>query len=58
MARCMSGDLVLRIFGQRVRGLDEGVHAADVQEGVAQRARHLVVDFHDHVAGALRRGER
>ena len=43
------GNLVLRIFGQRVRGFNESVHAADVQKRVAQRARHPVVDLHDHV---------
>jgi len=41
-----------RVFHQRVRGFDERIHAAHVQIGVAQRARHLVVDFHDQVAGA------
>src|ERR1019366_7093618 len=47
-----------RIFAQRVRGLDERVHPAHMEEGVAQRARALVVDLHDHVARALRRRQR
>ena len=34
------------------------VDFADVQERIAERARHLVVHFGDHVPGAARRGQR
>ena len=44
------GHGVRRVLHQRVRGLDQGVGAADVQEGIAAGARHAVVDFHHHAA--------
>src|ERR1035437_307263 len=53
-----AGHLVVGVFHQRVRGFDERIHAAHVQKGVPQRTRHLVVDFHDQVAGALRHRNR
>ena len=44
-------------FQQRAGGLDDGRDFADVQEGIAQGAGHLVVDFGDDDAGALRGAE-
>ena len=51
------GDRVARILAERMRGFHEGIHAADMEERVAERARALVVDLHDGAAGALRGGQ-
>ena len=47
-----------RQFEQRARRLDHGGEFGDVQEAVAERPRHLVVDFGDDVAGAACRRQR
>ena len=46
-------DPALLVLGQRMRGFDDGVRLAHVDERVAQRAGRLIVDLHDEVAGAV-----
>jgi len=60
----LSGDAILHrrgVFGgkleQRTVRFHHGRNLADVQEAIAEGARHLVVHFGDDVAGALGGGE-
>src|ERR1700690_4241835 len=50
-------DPALLVLGQGVRGLDDGLRLADVNERVAESAGRLIVDFDDEVAGAVWAGE-